>query len=273
MSFPVIHKDADPRAAYPLAMSYRRTLTSLLVLLALAPIARGQTAESTQPDAVVVERAAPEVRTREFDPKNPPAEMPALRPGEAAVTESNFSCQTMIAATITDQVPSAQGCTATVRVTSVKTTIKLGITIWLPVNGSKKLTAHEEGHRIIDERFYEEGETVARRLSTELLGQRRVGKGPDCDAAAQAAIKEAGDQLCGDYMTAVQYPATRVQELYDEITDHGRNRIRETVAIKRATDQQKKEAEQSATTQPAVSNRATRPAVGASREQPPGTGD
>ena len=59
------------------------------------------------------------------------------------------------------------------------------------------------------------------------IGQRRVGKGSDCDAAAQTAIKEAGDQLCGDYMVAVQYPATRVQELYDEITDHGRNRIRE----------------------------------------------
>ena len=33
----------------------------------------------------------------------------------------------------------------------------------------------------------------------------------------QTAIKEAGDQLCGDYMAAVQLPATRVQELYDAI--------------------------------------------------------
>ena len=84
-----------------------------------------------------------------------------------------------------------------------------------------------------------------------MIGQRRVGKGNACDAAAQAAIKEAGDQLCGDYMAAVQFPATRVQELYDQITDHGRNRIRETSAIQRAVDQQKKEAaEKTATTKP-----------------------
>jgi hypothetical protein len=30
--------------------------------------------------------------------------------------------------------------------------------------------------------------------------------------------------------------------LYDEITDHGRTRIREATAIQRAVDQQKKEA-------------------------------
>ena len=70
------------------------------------------------------------------------------------------------------------------------------------------------------------------------------------DAAAQTAIKQAGDQLCGDYMAAVQFPASRVQELYDEITDHGRNRLREPVAIQRAIDQQKREEKDVATTRP-----------------------
>jgi hypothetical protein len=223
------------------------------LLLRLAPAGRAERrrapraasrapAPATNESAVVIERAVPEVKTRMFDPKNPPSDMPALRPGEAAVTESNFSCQTVIAATIVDQLSSSGGCTATVRITNVKTTIKLGIVIWLPDGGSRKLTAHEEGHRAIDERFYAGAEEAARQLSEPMIGQRRVGKGRDCDAAAQAAIKEAGDQLCGDYMAAVQFPATRVQELYDEITDHGRNRIREATAIQRAVDQQKKEA-------------------------------
>ena len=216
----------------------RRTLC--LILLSLASFARAQPA--TQPSDVIIERTPPDVKTRTFDPRNPPPEMPPLREGEAAVTESNFSCQTVIAATIIDQQRSSQGCTATVRVTSVKTTITLGITIWLPVKGNRKLTAHEDGHRIIDERFYEGAEAVARRLSTEMLGQRRVGKGSDCDSAAQTAIREAGDQLCGDYMVAVQRPAARVQELYDEITDHGRNRIREATAIQQAMERQQKEA-------------------------------
>jgi hypothetical protein len=255
-----------------MSMTYRRH-TLCIALLALTSLVRAQptatqaTATQAAADAVVIERLPPEVQTRTFDPKNPHADMPALRPGEAAVTESNFSCQTVIAATIESQLPSAQGCTATVRIASVKTTVKLGITIWLPVNGTKKLTAHEEGHRIIDETFYAGAEAVARRLSSAMVGQRRVGKGVDCDTAAQTAIKEAGDQLCGDYMTAVQYPATRVQELYDEITDHGRSRIKEAAAIKRATDQQIEESEQAATTQPAQSNRATRPPVSAPRER------
>ena len=236
----------------------RPTLLFVLFALAsLAPLARGET-PATQPSDVVIERTPPDVQTRTFDPKNPPPDMPPLRDGEAAVTQSSFTCQTLIAATIIDQHRTSQGCTATVRVTSVKTTITLGITIWLPVKGSKKLTAHEDGHRLIDETFYEGAEAVARRLSTEMLGQRRVGKGADCDAAAQAAIKEAGDQLCGDYMVAVQRPASRVQELYDEITDHGRKRISEAAAIKQATARQKKEAAESGTTKPVAAPRTTR---------------
>ncbi|MGB7159975.1 MAG: hypothetical protein WBD40_18055 [Tepidisphaeraceae bacterium] len=217
-------------------MKYR--WVSGFALLALTAFARAQ---DTQP-AVIVERESPVIETRTFDPKNPPATMPALRPGEAAVTESNFACQTLIGATVIDQVPGTGGCTATVRITSVKTSIKLGIVIWLPTRGSKKLTAHEQGHRTIDEHFYAGAEEVARRLSKEMIGQRRVGKGSDCDAAAQAAIRDAGNQLCGDYMAAVQFPAARVQEIYDDITDHGRNRIGESEAIKRAIARQQKEA-------------------------------
>jgi hypothetical protein len=169
----------------------RPTLCFVLLLLGLvplAPLARGET-PATQPSDIVIERTPPDVQTRTFDPKNPPPEMPPLREGEAAVTQSSFTCQTLIAATIIDQHRTSQGCTATVRVTSVKTTITLGITIWLPVKGSKKLTAHEDGHRLIDETFYDGAEAVARRLSMEMLGQRRVGKGSDCDTAAQTAME------------------------------------------------------------------------------------
>jgi hypothetical protein len=216
-----------------------------------APTTRPTSQPATQPAAVVIERLPPEVETRTFDPKNPPATMPALREGEAAVTHSEFTCQTLIAGDVVDQVRSANGCTTTVRVTSVTTTIKLYTVIWLPVGGSRRLTAHEEAHRQIDQRFYDEGEVVARRLSTALVGQLRAGKGLDCDAAGQAAVKEAGAQLCGEYMAAIREPARRVGELFDEITDHGRNRIREHAAIQRAIDRQKRESGKSATTKPA----------------------
>src|SRR4051794_34453823 len=111
-------------------MTFRRA-SLFAVLLLFGALVRAETV-STAPPAVVIERLPPDVQQRTFDPKNPPATMPSLRPGEAAVTESNASCQTVVSATIIDQIPSANGCTSTVRITGVKTTIKLGIVIWLP---------------------------------------------------------------------------------------------------------------------------------------------
>jgi hypothetical protein len=134
-----------------------------------------------------------------------------------------------------------------VKVTSVMTTLKLGIIIWLPERGARKLTAHEEGHRIIDERYYAGAKDVAEQLSRDMIDKLFTAEGSDCDAAAQAAIKNAGNQLCGEYMAAVQYPAARAQVLYDQFTDHGRNKLGERQAIDRAMKQQRSE-ERTATT-------------------------
>jgi hypothetical protein len=204
-----------------------------------------------KPGDVTVHHEPPQVQTKTFDPANPPPEMPPLKPGEAAVTESSFSCQTMIGVLVTSQQPGVGTCRATVKITSVTTTLRLGIVIWLPQQGARKLTAHEEGHRIIDERYYAGASEIAERLSRAMIGDEVTAEGSDCDAAAQAAIRNAGNELCGQYMAAVQFPAARAQVVYDQLTDHGRNEMGEKQAIAAAMKKQREE--QRAGTQPTVS--------------------
>ena len=238
-----------------------RLLAVVLSTCAVAAPARAQPAAAPPPvDAasqvdVTINHEPPDVQNRTFDPKNPPAEMPPLKPGEAAVTESSFSCQTLIGVIVTSQQPTGTGtCRATVKVTSVTSTLRLGITIWLPERGARKLTAHEEGHRIVDERYYAGAKDLAERLGRALVGRDFTAEAADCDAAAQAAIKSAGNQFCGEYMAAVQYPAARVQEIYDELTDHGRNKLGEKQAIELAVKKQREE-QRAGTTKPAPSVR------------------
>src|SRR5688500_5892585 len=172
-------------------------LLAVLAMSITTSMARAQAAAAPAPvDAapaqadVTITHEPPDVQTKTFDPKNPPPEMPPLKPGEAAVTESSFSCQTMIGVLITSQAQTGAGtCRATVKVTSVMTTLKLGIIIWLPERGARKLTAHEEGHRIIDERYYAGAKDVAEQLSRDMIDKLFTAEGSDCDAAAQAAIK------------------------------------------------------------------------------------
>ena len=50
---------------------------------------------------VKVESHPPSVKTRQFDPKSPPSEMPPLAAGEAAVCESKFACSVQLEVEIT----------------------------------------------------------------------------------------------------------------------------------------------------------------------------
>lgn len=182
------------------------------------------------------------VTTRTFDRSNPPAEMPPLKPGEAAVTESNFSCKTLTSALVLDQQTGSagQGCSATVKVEKMSTTIGLEIVIWLPQNGPKKLTAHEEGHQRISEHYYAQAEKIATEEVAEQIGKSFTAKADSCEAAIDAAIADAGNLVAGNYMARVQMASAEVQERYDKLTDHGRNRMSEDEAIRRAIAEQER---------------------------------
>ena len=194
------------------------------------------------PDAlarVKVEKVPVVVVRKTFDRRNPPKEMPPLGPRADAVTHFRFGCSTNASYEVTSRRRDTSrrrgggGCTATARINDLDVRIELEITIWLPRGARQKLIDHEEGHRVIGERVYETAERVARDVASRWAGRSVTGKGEDCAAAADAAVRDANHQFCETYLQATSGWSGRVGDLYDEITDHGR---RDTPEVEEAIE-------------------------------------
>lgn len=200
-------------------MPPNRRLTRLLIAaLLLAPsavFARGVTVEKSP---VVVVR-------RTFDPRNPPKDMPPLGRRADAITHFRFGCSTNASyETISRKRGPAQrgGCTATARINDLDVKLDLEITIWLPRGARRKLVEHEEGHRVIGERVYENAERAAREEARKWVGRTVTGRAANCAAAADAAVRDANQRFSEGYLEATSGWSSRVGDLYDDITDHGR---------------------------------------------------
>ena len=193
---------------------------------------------ATEPQ-VVIDRQPPTVERVAFDPKNPPPDMPKLHPGEAALCQMNFNCQVQLKYEIVEQGTSSRAgagrAGVSARIRRIQMTLTLNNKIYLPRGANPKIRAHEEGHRIINERVYEDAERVARAAALEVLTQTWRGSGDDAGAAGKAATDEAVRKLCDTYLAGTADKAHRVGQIYDELTDHGRNtRLVESEAIRQA---------------------------------------
>lgn len=195
--------------------------------------------DATADPQIVVDRQPATVERVTFDPRNPPANMPKLHPGEAALCQMNFNCRVQLKYEIVEQGMSSSGAgraTVTAHVKRIQMTLTLHDTIYVPRGGNAKIRAHEEGHRIINERVYDDdAERVARAAALAVLTQTWRGTGDDASAAGKAATDEAVKKLCDAYLAGTADKAHRVGQIYDELTDHGRNtRVTEAEAIRQA---------------------------------------
>ena len=68
---------------------------------------------------VTVEQKPVEIERKTFDPNHRPPEMPALKPGEAAVTESRFDCDADISYKIIERKTGDETCAVSLRVQAV----------------------------------------------------------------------------------------------------------------------------------------------------------
>ena len=187
--------------------------------------------QTTRARGVTVEKSEVTVRRRRFDRRNPPPDMPPLGPRADAVTQSRFGCAASVQYSVVSRRPDARGrrgaerggCTATARVESMQVKLDLDVTIWVPTNARAKLVAHEEGHRVISERVYDDAAAaVALAEAQKLIGHTVTARGDNCDAAADAAIREANEKFCQAYLEATSGWSTRVGNRYDDVTDHGK---------------------------------------------------
>ena len=205
----------------------RRTAFALalltLPLLAAAPAA-------TDP-AVTITRKPPTTRTRTFDPKAPPSDMPKLTGNEAAVTRSAFACASGAKYAILDSHPTSDGRVAvTIRVDAVSMELSLENTIFLPKGAAKKLIAHEQAHAAIAESVYAHAEEVARKLVADIPGKTATATGSDEHAAGTAAFHKLVDPPADQYMKTVPGRSGAVNDAFDQLTKHGTNTLSEADA-------------------------------------------
>jgi hypothetical protein len=157
--------------------------------------------------------------------------MPKLDPNEAAVTQSFLGADTRVGGNIIETKKIDGGYEASIKVDTVRMTLQMRATIWLPKNTTPKLTRHEEGHWTLAQHYYKDAESIARELAEEMIGQIVKGRGPDAESAAANALKEAAQVLGGRYLGKTDVPCGLAQDHYDRITAHGTNAVQETRAI------------------------------------------
>jgi len=199
--------------------------------IALADRRQPAKPDSEQPPAagVTVQTAPVHLERRTFDRKHPPRDMPALHPDEAAVTSSNFSCAAQVS-----YVTTQHGAKREAHIDAVTMNTNLAITIWLPSTGNTpKLAAHEEGHKQIAQTCYQQADRVARQVGAALVGRQFDLSGLDERAAAKV-INDAAQDACQQYMRQVGQWSSQVNAKYDELTDHGLNKLDEQKAVEQA---------------------------------------
>jgi hypothetical protein len=111
----------------------------------------------------------------------------------------------------------------------------------VPRGARPKLTNHEEGHRVIGERIYATAERAAREAARKWAGRTVTGRAETCPDAADTAVRDANHQFCQDYLEATSGWSSRVGDLYDAITDHGRRDVAVDDAIAQAFERDARE--------------------------------
>jgi acetyl esterase/lipase len=217
-------------------------LTALAILAGAVFLWQGENSSARE---VAVTKGPMTVNERVFDPRNKPDPPPPIKPGLDADTQFDYTCHvnfdfsfdTSQDATIPDGRTRRQ-----IHVKNVRADVTLPVTIWLPSNADKDLKEHERGHLKIVARVYEIAEPAAAMFAQRLVGMSFEGYGVDADSAQQDAINAGVKEFCRTYHSETRDVAQRIGDIYDEITNHGRNNVPADDAIQQAYARYKKEA-------------------------------
>jgi hypothetical protein len=215
-------------------------LLCLWLLSSLSPVPT-----SAPADGISVRNDAPIVDRVMFNRTHPPDNMPKLKPGEAALTQCDYECRAAVRYEILKRVKTADHWHAVVRIQHVDLQTRLTDTIFLPMMAPVLLRAHEEGHREMNERIYREADAVARTATADILSHTWEADGADPDAAAKAASDAAVQHACRVYLDATADRASRLGDIYDRLTDHGRNQLYVANAIRLSFLEERKATTQS----------------------------
>lgn len=194
------------------------------VLLSVCVCACRTASDSTVPpkvqsDAVQITKLPAQYAAHTFDPAVPPAGMPPLHPGEAAVCDSDFIARSSVGG----QPRRTDATRAMLTITKVMMTLQLQTNVWVPTGAPQNIAEHEEGHRQIADYTYQTADQIARRIATSYIGRRVEVTGDDLDSAANQKLLEIATEITNAYTTQINNNSTQL--LYDNITDHSRNGV------------------------------------------------
>ncbi len=186
---------------------------------------------------VKIEKKKPKIEKKAIDKNNPPP----LEAGEDAVTLCDFSCEAEFDTEGKPQEkPSPEGCQVTITVSVASVEIDLDITEWLPEGAPEQLKRHEEGHADICEKVYEDAKKAAEEAAKKFGKKTITGRGKNCQEATEDAQRMAVTAFCDEYHGRTQAVAQRVSKIYDDLTDHGKNKKPEAgKAVKQAFEKDK----------------------------------
>jgi hypothetical protein len=210
---------------------HRRAFIALTTAAATVGLLRPRSSRA-QPAAVRVKREAPVITRREFDPRRPPADMPPLTPPESGVCKTTFE----LSASVSYSAERLSRTTSRIYVDELDIVTRLKFDIFTIRNAPPKLRAHEEAHREIGERFYENAAQIAEDIGRRLIGATFDGSGADEQAAQRDGFQRVVTAIEQAYMARVRIPSVAANERFDEITNHGLNPIAEAEAIALALD-------------------------------------
>lgn len=179
-------------------------------------------------DAVQITKLPAQYMAHTFDPAAPPANMPPLHPGEAAVCDSDFIARSSVGG----QPRRTDSTHATLTITKVMMTLQLQTNVWVPLEAPQTIADHEEGHREIAEYTYQSADQLAQRIAASYIGKRVEVTGDDLDAASSQKLLEIATEITSAYTTQINNNSTQL--LYDNITDHSRNGVVAKDAVEHA---------------------------------------
>ena len=170
-----------------------------------------------QKDSVQITKLPVGYMSHTFDPTAPPANMPPLHPGEAAVCDADFIARS----SVRGQPRRTDKTHATLTITNVMMTLQLQTNVWVPTDAPQTIVDHEEGHREIAEYDYQTADKLAERIAATYIGKRVEVTGDDLDAASSQKLLEIATEITDEYTKQINNNSTQL--LYDDITDHSRN--------------------------------------------------
>lgn len=196
-------------------------------LLVAAALALTFTRIAAAEPATIVKNPA-KVAHREFDYDHQPADMPPIKPPEAAECQSQIFSGASLEAQSEQTKPDVSVAT----VKSVRFTLDCKITLWLPKGDDQHILDHEEGHQRITEIFYAKVDAVAHAVCDPYVGRQITLRGGDAQQQLKIQLHALAKEMSDKFQAT--FDMDKTQQRYDEINDHGRKAITVDAAIKQA---------------------------------------